>query len=51
LLLAKNVYVSNGGLINLSYKEVDLGSVYGIYDKTLDRMRVHVPVSVAAKYI
>jgi len=51
LLLAKNVNVSNGGLINLSYKEVDLGSVYGIYDKTLDRMRVHVPVSVAAKYI
>lgn len=27
LLLAKNVNVSNGGLINLSYKEVDLGSV------------------------
>lgn len=51
LLLAKNVNVSNGGLINLSYKVVDLGSVYGIYDKTLDRMRVHVPVSVAAKYI
>ena len=51
LLLAKNVNVSNGGLINLSYKEVDLGSVYGIYDKTLDRMRVHVPVIVAAKYI
>ena len=51
LLLAKNVNVSNGGLINLSYKEVDLGSVYGIYDKTLDRMKIHVPVSVVAKYI
>lgn len=51
LLLAKDIKVSNGGLINLSYKEVDLGSVYGVYDKTTNKMTVHVPVSVAAKYI
>lgn len=50
LILAKDVKVSNGP-INLSYKEVNLGSVYGIYDKTTDKMTVHVPVSVAAKYI
>jgi len=50
LILAENVKVSNGP-INLSYKEVNLGSVYGIYDKTTDKMTVHVPVSVAAKYI
>ncbi|HZA71210.1 MAG TPA: hypothetical protein VE548_16060, partial [Nitrososphaeraceae archaeon] len=31
LLLAKDIKVSNGGLINLSYDAVDLGSVYGIY--------------------
>ena len=28
LLLAKDIKVSDGGLINLSYDEVDLGSVY-----------------------
>src|SRR5919198_6095300 len=50
LMLAKDIKVSNSP-INLSYKEVDLGSVYGIYDKTTDKMTVHVPVSVAAKYI
>jgi hypothetical protein len=49
-ILAEDVKVSNGP-INLSYKEVNLGSVYGIYDKTTDKMTVHVPVSVAAKYI
>ena len=50
LMLAKDVKVSNSP-INLSYNEVDLGSVYGIYDKTTDKMTVHVPVSVAVKYI
>src|ERR671911_2322238 len=50
LILAEDVKVSNGP-INLSYKEVNLGSVYGIHDKTTDKMTVHVPVSVAAKYI
>ncbi|CAN5357716.1 hypothetical protein BH18THE2_BH18THE2_42280 [soil metagenome] len=51
LLLAKDIKVSNGGLINLSYKEVDLGSVYGVYDKTTNKMTVHMPVSIATKYI
>jgi hypothetical protein len=52
LLLAKDVRVDGGGeLIKLSYNQVDLGSVYGIYDKNEDKMRVHVPVSIAAKYI
>lgn len=51
LLLAKNIKVSNGGLINLSYDAVDLGSVYGVYDKVTDEMTVHVPVSIAAKYL
>jgi hypothetical protein len=50
LILAEDVKVSNGP-INLSYKEVNLGSVYGIHDKTTDKGTVHVPVSVAAKYI
>jgi hypothetical protein len=37
LLLAKDIKVSNGGLINLSYDAVDLGSVYGVYDKATDK--------------
>jgi hypothetical protein len=41
----------DGGLINLSYDAVDLGSVYGVYDKVTDEMTVHVPVSIAAKYL
>jgi hypothetical protein len=32
--------VLSGGLINLSYDAVDLGSVYGIYDKATDKMTV-----------
>jgi hypothetical protein len=51
LLLAKHIKVSNGGLINLSYNEIELGSVYGIYDKATDKMSVHVPIAIAAKYI
>jgi hypothetical protein len=51
LLLAKDIKVSNGGLINLSYNEVELGSVYGIYDKATDKMSVHVPIATVAKYI
>lgn len=51
LLLAKDIKVSNDGLINLSYNEVELGSVYGIYDKATDKMSVHVPIAIAAKYI
>ena len=41
LLLAKDIKVSNGRLINLSYDEVELESVYGIYDKAADKMSVH----------
>jgi hypothetical protein len=51
LLLAKDIKVINGGLINLSYNEVELRSVYGIYDKATDKMSVHVPIAIAAKYI
>ncbi|MDQ3838187.1 MAG: hypothetical protein M3297_02850 [Thermoproteota archaeon] len=51
LLLAKDIKVSNGELINLSYNEVDLGSIYGVYNKATDKITVHVPISIAAKYI
>lgn len=51
LLSAKEIKVSNGGLINLFYDEVDLGSVYGVYDRTKDKMTVHVPLIIASKYV
>jgi hypothetical protein len=51
LILAKNVKVTNDGLINLSYNQVDLGSIYCIYDKRTDKMTVHIPLIVTAKYI
>ncbi|MFY9798909.1 MAG: hypothetical protein WCC17_19715 [Candidatus Nitrosopolaris sp.] len=50
LMLARNVTVTNG-VINLNYNEVNLGSIYGIYDKTTDKMMVHIPFVVASKYL
>jgi hypothetical protein len=50
LMLARNVTVTNG-VLNLNYNEVNLGSIYGIYDKTTDKMTVHIPLAVASKYI
>ena len=48
-ITASDIKISNGGLINLSYKAVDLG--FGVYDKATDKMIVHMPISIAAKYI
>ena len=50
LMLASNVTVTNG-VINLNYNQVNLGSIYGIYDKTTDKMMVHIPLVVASKYL
>ena len=49
-MLAKNVKVSNG-LINLAFKQIDLGSIYAIYDRNLEKMTVHIPISTAYKYL
>jgi hypothetical protein len=49
-MLASNVTVTNG-IINLNYGKVDLGSIYGIYDKPTDKMMVHIPFAVASKYL
>jgi hypothetical protein len=35
-LFARDVTVNNG-VINLSYHQIDLGSIYGIYDKATDK--------------
>ena len=36
-----------GQYLNKSYKNLDLNSVYGIYDNLTDKMTIHVPYSVA----
>ena len=50
LMLASNVTVTNG-VINLNYNKVNLGSVYGVFDKTTNKMVVHIPLVVASKYL
>ena len=49
-LFARDVTVNNG-IINLSYHQIDLGSVYGIYDKTTDKMTMHIPIVIALHYL
>jgi hypothetical protein len=50
LVFARNVIVTNG-LLNLKYSEINLGSIYGIYDKISDKMTVHIPINIALHYI
>jgi hypothetical protein len=49
-MLASNVTVTNG-IINLKYNQVILGSIHGVYDKTTDKMMVHIPLVVTSKYL
>jgi hypothetical protein len=51
IMKAKNVKVTNGGLINLSYDNVDLSSTYVIYNPKTGKFTVHIPILVAAKYL
>jgi hypothetical protein len=51
IMKAKNVKVTNGGLINLSYDNVDLSSTYVIYNPKTGKFTLHIPISVAAKYL
>jgi hypothetical protein len=50
LVLARDVSVTNR-LLNLKYKEVDLGSIYGIYYKSSDKMIMHIPINIALHYL
>jgi len=50
VIIAKNVSVTNG-LINSKYGEVNLGSIYGIYNENTNKMTMHIPSSVALQYI
>jgi hypothetical protein len=49
-MVAKNVKVSNG-LINLSYHDVNMSSIYAIYDTHTDIFSVHIPIAVASRYL
>jgi hypothetical protein len=50
IVFARDVSVSNG-LINLRYGEINLGSIYGIYDKSTDKMTMHIPINIALQYL
>jgi hypothetical protein len=50
VMTANNVTVSNGS-INSKYSKVDLGSIYGIYDKSTDKITMHIPTSLALQYL
>ena len=50
VVLARHVSVTNG-LINLKYGEINLSSMYGIYDKTSDKMTLHIPFNIALQYL
>jgi hypothetical protein len=50
VMLARNVNVSNG-IINKNFNNVDLSSIYTIYDPETDKFTFHVPFGIAAKYL
>jgi hypothetical protein len=50
VMLARNVNVSNG-IINKNFNNVDLSSIYTIYDPKTDKFTFHVPFGIAAKYL
>ena len=50
MMNANHVTISNGS-INSKYSKVNLGSIYGIYDKSTDKITIHIPTSVALQYL
>jgi hypothetical protein len=50
VMLASSVNVSND-VINQKYENVDLSSVYAIYDPSTDKFTFHVPFEIAARYL
>jgi hypothetical protein len=50
IMLAREVSITNG-LLNLKYNEVNLSSIYGIYDKASDKITIHIPFNIALRYL
>lgn len=50
VMLAKNVNVSNE-ITNQNFNDVDLSSIYAIYDPKTDKFIFHIPFDIAARYL
>jgi hypothetical protein len=50
VMQARDVNVRNG-VLNQNFTNVDLSSIYAIYDPQTDKFTFHVPFSIAAKYL
>ena len=50
VMLAGSVNVSNG-VISQKYDNVDLSSIYAIYNPQTDKFTFHVPFELAARYL
>jgi hypothetical protein len=50
VMLAKNVSVDNE-IISQKFNDVDLSSVYAIYDPMTDKFTFHIPFDLAARYL
>ena len=50
VMLASNVNVTNG-MTTQKYENVDLSSIYAIYDPQTDKFTFHVPYEIAARFL
>jgi hypothetical protein len=50
VMLAKDVNVSNE-ITNQNVNDVDLSSIYAIYDPKTDKFIFHIPFDIAARYL
>lgn len=50
VMIADNVRV-NSSLTDLSFDNVDLSSIYVVYDQKVDRLTVHIPIMTAVTYL
>jgi hypothetical protein len=48
---ADQATVTGANGLGRSYDEIDLDSVYGVYDRTTDKITVHVPLSEALSFL
>jgi hypothetical protein len=48
---ADQTTVTGANGLGRSYDEIDLDSVYGVYDKTTEKITVHVPLSEALSFL
>src|SRR5215467_14698127 len=50
VMQARDINVRNG-VLNQNFTNVDLSSIYAIYSPQTDKFTLHVPYSIAAKYL